>query len=121
MSVEPDTPEDWITIRIQGRKADIGPDANVEDLFEKIRYLIGSKRLRVPGGSAARHKYTAERYGIVRKSDVGTDEDGSWKTPESKDDLVPYDLEGVEEGDELRAYRGPSSWEEPIYPDVSEE
>lgn len=120
MSVAPDTPDDWITIKIQGRKCDIGPDATVEELFEKIRYMIGSKALTVPGGSAARHGYTAKRYGIVRKADVGTKEDGSWETPDSKEDLVPYDLEGVQEGDELRAFQDPN-WSQPVYPEAGDE
>lgn len=120
MSVKPDTPGDWRTVKIQGRKCDIGPKATVEDLFEKVRHLIGSKALSVPGGTVARHKYTASRYGVVRKAAVGTDENGDWKTPDTKDDLVEYDLSDVEHGDELRVFSDPD-WSEPVYPQASGE
>lgn len=113
----PSTPNDWLTITLQGRTCDIGPDATVEDLFEKIRHMIGSKTLQVPGGTAARHGYTARYYGIVRKADVGTTDDGDWNTPDTKDDLVPYDLSTVEHGDELRVFTD-SSWDEPIYVEI---
>lgn len=120
MSVKPNTPADWITIKIQGRKCDIGPDATVEDVLEKVRYLINSKALRVPGGTAARHAYTAERHAVVRKSDVGTDEDGTWNPPESREDIVSYDLSAVEHGDELRVWRG--EWlGEPVYEEVADD
>jgi len=117
MSVPPNTPADWITIKIQGRKCDIAPEATVEELFEKIRHMIGSKSLQVPGGTASRHSYNAKAYGLVKKSTVGTDKDGDWNLPDGKEDLVPYNLDGVEGGDELRAYRDPS-WGRPIYPEA---
>lgn len=114
MSTEPNTPEDWRTITIQGHKCDIGPDATVEDLFEKVRYLIGSKALRVPGGTASRHAYTAERYALVKKSVVGTDASGDWNPPDGPEEYVAYDLADVEDGDELRVY-GVASAETPVY------
>jgi len=119
MSVKPNTPDDWRTIKIQGRKCDIGPDATVENLFKIIRDLINSKSLQVRGGTASRHAYTAERYAIVRKSDVGTDESGDWNPPSDESQIVSYDLSDVQEGDELRAYY--DDWlNEPVYEEAVE-
>lgn len=104
------------TIRIQGRKADITDEATVADVLEQVRYLIGSKALKVPGGTAARHGYTPDKYAVVRKADVGTDDSDDWNPPDGPDDWVPWDLSTVEDGDELRVY-GVSDERRPAYPE----
>jgi hypothetical protein len=116
MSVPPNTPSDWITVRIQGRKADFGPDATVDDVLKQVRTLIGSKALKVPGGTAARHAYTPDKYAVVRKANVGTNDSGDWNPPDGRDDWVPWDLSTVEDGDELRVF-GIKQNERPAYPE----
>lgn len=120
MAVEPDTPDDWRTVKIQGRKADLSPDATVENIFKIVRQLIVTKQLQPPGGTSAHSQYNAEYCAIIRKADVGTDEDGNWLKPEGPEDYVSYDLSEVEDGDELRAFNAAAE-EHPVYPEAVDE
>lgn len=117
MSVEPDTPPDWLTITIQGRNADIGPESTAENVMQVVRDLINAKKLSVP--ASQRHRYTCTSHAVVRKQDVGIDEDGEWNPPESEDDIVSFDLHEVEEGDDLRVWGAPGDWH-PVYPEATD-
>lgn len=100
--VPPASGPDYVTVSVQGQPVDLGPDATVDNALGVYRYAIGAKATNLP--STRRHGIVPSRYGVVREADVGRDEDGDLRLPESEADFVPWDLEGVRDGDRLYIY-----------------
>jgi len=111
MSVEPNTPDDWRTVTVNGVKVDIGPDSTAAELLEKIR----TRKLKNKHNRSSRAWKTAspETHGLVKESAIEVDKKG-WAEPDSPDQYADADLSDVSEGECLRAHRAPTEWE-PIY------